>query len=357
MTPLLRRLPLLLGCLALAGCATVDYGPEPPPAEIIRESRASAPTPAPAPAPRPTPQYLPGAAPRVPVFIEPSTNLSFRDIVAVQTLIDRANFSCGVIDGKQGPKTRAALRAWQEFMKLPATSAIDAPTLRALGPLGQAFTARMVTAEDHASLTKNPSTWSGRSQVARLGYQTVLERIAEEAHAAEACIRELNPSALWPNPAQGTVLLVPNPQPSPKPAAERITISLSQKLVRVFDKDGAIVAMFPCSIAKDREKRPVGELFIVNCAENPNYYFDPALFAEDPEAQTMTGKLVIPAGPNNPVGVAWISLNLSGYGMHGTPHPEDIGKTESHGCFRLANWNAEKLLRMIRIGMSVRVNP
>lgn len=351
---LLRRLLLPLVCLALAGCATVDYGPEPPPAEIVREPRAPSRT---APAPRPTPQYLPRPPPRVPVAIPVITNLTSRDIAAVQTLMDRANFSCGVIDGKQGPRTRAALRLWQEANKLPATSAIDEPTLRALAPLDQAFTSRTVTPADHAALTRVPTTWLGRSQAARLDYQTVLERVAEESHAAEAFIRELNPQASWPNPPAGTVLIVPNPLPALQPAADRITISLSQKFVRVFDKNGALVALFPCSIAKDQEKRPVGELFIVTCAENPNYYFDPALFAEDPEAQTMTGKLVIPPGPNNPVGVAWMSLNLPGYGMHGTPHPEDIGKTESHGCFRLANWNAEKLLRMIRVGMPVRVVP
>ena len=352
---LLRRLPLLLVCLALAGCATVDYGPEPPPAEIVREPRT--PQAKPMPPPRSTPEYLPRPPPRVAVAIPLITNLTFRDVAAVQTLVDRANFSCGVIDGKQGPKTRAALRYWQEANKLPATSAIDEPTLRALGPLDQAFTTRVVTPEDISSLTRTPSTWIGKSQAARLDYQTVLERVAEESHAAEACIRELNPQASWPNPQPGTVLTVPNPQPALKPDAERITISLGQKFVRVFDKNDALVALFPCSIAKDREKRPVGELFVANCAENPNYYFDPALFTEDAEAATMTGKLVIPAGPNNPVGVAWISLSLSGYGMHGTPHPEDIGKTESHGCFRLANWNAEKLLHMIRIGMPVRVDP
>ena len=86
------------------------------------------------------------------------------------------------------------------------------------------------------------------------------------------------------------------------------------------------------------------------------------MFPESPEAQAISRKLIVPPGPNNPVGVLWLSIGrargstqppLSGYGIHGTPKPEEIGKTESHGCFRLANWNVERLGDMITIGTPV----
>jgi lipoprotein-anchoring transpeptidase ErfK/SrfK len=92
-------------------------------------------------------------------------------------------------------------------------------------------------------------------------------------------------------------------------------------------------------------------------APNPNYTFDPAVFPESPEARALGRKLILPPGPNNPVGVAWIGLDKSGYGIHGTPKPEDVGRTESHGCFRLANWNAELLLKMVGVGTPVLVEP
>ena len=57
------------------------------------------------------------------------------------------------------------------------------------------------------------------------------------------------------------------------------------------------------------------------------------------------------------VGVYWIGLDRTGYGIHGTPKPEDIGKTESHGCFRLANWNVEALAKMIETGTPVVIEP
>jgi lipoprotein-anchoring transpeptidase ErfK/SrfK len=66
---------------------------------------------------------------------------------------------------------------------------------------------------------------------------------------------------------------------------------------------------------------------------------------------------MLPPGPNNPVGVAWVGLNRSGYGIHGTPKPEEVGRTESHGCFRLANWNAEYFAQLVSIGTTVFIDP
>jgi lipoprotein-anchoring transpeptidase ErfK/SrfK len=92
-------------------------------------------------------------------------------------------------------------------------------------------------------------------------------------------------------------------------------------------------------------------------APSPNYTFNPEVFPESAEARELGRKLILPPGPNNPVGTAWIGLDKPGYGIHGTPRPEDVGRTESHGCFRLANWNAEYLLQLVTVGTPVRVEP
>jgi lipoprotein-anchoring transpeptidase ErfK/SrfK len=101
----------------------------------------------------------------------------------------------------------------------------------------------------------------------------------------------------------------------------------------------------------------VGVLSVIKLAEDPNYVFNPEMFPESPEAKTITRKLVLPPGPNNPVGTAWIGLDRPGYGIHGSPKPEEIGRSESHGCFRLANWNAEHLLQLVWAGLPVHVEP
>ena len=51
--------------------------------------------------------------------------------------------------------------------------------------------------------------------------------------------------------------------------------------------------------------------------------------------------------------MVWIALNEKGYGIHGTPDPEKVGKAASHGCVRLTNWDALALAKMVRKGMPV----
>ena len=340
------KMMVLAVFLLAAGCTTVPPTPEPPPARIGGNANLK-----PKPASRPLPPAHPQGKP--PVAGKPE--MPFRDAVALQTLLDRQNFSCNCADGVIGHKTRQALRAWQAANGLPVTGKPDELTLRRLGSLDTAFTARTVTAEDVAARMPVPKTWLGKSQAARLGYETILEALAEEYHASEEALRKLNPDAAWPNPPAGTSLVVPDPRPFKMSPADTLTIVLGEKLIRATDAQGHLLAQFPCSIAKDKEKRPANDLTIVSCASNPSYTLDPAVFLEDKEVQALGRRLIIPPGPNNPVGVAWITLSLPGYGIHGTPRPEDIGKTGSHGCFRLANWNAEKLLRMIRMGMPVKI--
>lgn len=64
--------------------------------------------------------------------------------------------------------------------------------------------------------------------------------------------------------------------------------------------------------------------------------------------------LIVKPGPNNPVGLVWIDLTAPSYGIHGTPEPDKIGKTESHGCIRLTNWDALDLAGMVHKGTIVK---
>jgi lipoprotein-anchoring transpeptidase ErfK/SrfK len=43
----------------------------------------------------------------------------------------------------------------------------------------------------------------------------------------------------------------------------------------------------------------------------------------------------------------WIDITKDSYGIHGTAHPETIGKSESHGCVRLTNWDAAELAHTV----------
>jgi peptidoglycan hydrolase-like protein with peptidoglycan-binding domain len=269
--------------------------------------------------------------------------------------LDRFGFSPGMIDGRGGPQTRAALMAWQLANDMPATGELVGPCTPAELPAEMLYTNVALTAEDIAQLGLFPKDWRERSLLERLSCETIPELLAERFHCREALIARLNPGVS--NWVAGVTVRLPNTLSEamvPRKAA-RLRVFLGQKFIRAYDAEGRMTAHFPCSIAAKQEKRPVGMLTVANVALNPNYTYDPVNFPELDERQRGYGKLIISPGPNNPVGTAWIGLSKPGYGIHGTPHPEDIGKTESHGCFRLANWNAERLARMVEIGTPVEV--
>jgi lipoprotein-anchoring transpeptidase ErfK/SrfK len=215
-----------------------------------------------------------------------------------------------------------------------------------------------VTSNDLARLQPVSPTWLGKSQQDRLDYETLLELVAELSHAHPDLIRRLNPGIDWHSAAVGTPLTLPNAEyPPPRAKAASVRIRLGSKTLQVFDAATNLLAHFPCSIARRVEKRPVGELHVAKIALNPGYRFDPDIFPESEEGRRLGHPLMIPPGPNNPVGTVWIGLDRPGYGIHGTPRPEEVGRTESHGCFRLANWNVNYLVKQVEIGTPVRVEP
>jgi lipoprotein-anchoring transpeptidase ErfK/SrfK len=281
-----------------------------------------------------------------------------RNVLEAQVALARRVISPGSIDGVLGSQTRAAIRVFQQLKDLPVTGALDTNTLSQLTLDAPLLTACVVTSNDLAQLQPLGKTWLEKSRQSALAYETELELVAEKCHSNPQLIRRLNPGVNWNSIVAGTILQVPNVDyPEPTDKAAFVVIHLSDRFLEAFGEETNLLAHFPCSIAARVEKRPVGELHVIVIAPNPNYTVDPALFPESAELQAIGHKIILPPGPNNPVGVAWIGLNRPGYGMHGTPVPELVGRTESHGCFRLANWDAEYLMKLSWVGMPVWVEP
>ncbi|MFA6544642.1 MAG: L,D-transpeptidase, partial [Limisphaerales bacterium] len=279
-----------------------------------------------------------------------------RDAFEVQVALARAGISSGSLDGVTGSQTRAAIRAFQLRAGLVETGAADSETKAKLQLTLPPLTNYVVGSNDISRLQPVSTTWLGKSEQSALDYETILELVAERGQAHPLFIKRLNPGVDWTNVTAGAELRIPNAGcPPPRARAAFVVIHLTGKTLQAFDANTNLLAHFPCSIAARVEKRPVGELHVAVVAPNPNYTFDPEVFPESPEAQKLGRKLILPPGPNNPVGVAWIGLDRAGYGIHGTPSPEQVGRTESHGCFRLANWNAEHLLKLVTVGTPVRV--
>ena len=275
------------------------------------------------------------------------------NILEAQIALTWQGISCGPIDGKGGAQTELGLKAFQLLKHLEQSGRLDRDTLAELRLEHPRFLRRVLTEADFTRLQPTPDTWLGKSQVTFLDHESLLERLAEQAHAHPDLLRQLNPAINWQTVAPGAEVTLPNAGFPPSRRANLVRVNLTQKWIRVFDANGKLLGHFPCSIGRIAEKRPIGELSVAVAVKDPNYTFNPEVFPESEEGRRLGRKLVVPPGPNNPVGVAWIGLSKPGYGIHGTPVPEKVGRTESHGCFRLANWNAEYLRQMVRVGTPV----
>ena len=276
-------------------------------------------------------------------------------ILALQICLDRRGFSVNALDGTTGRKTDVALATYCAIKGIPCPDrGWQAKAWETLFP-GETnlFTTIYVTPEDRHAIVRIPRSPAEKATMGTMGYQSLLEMYAERGRLTEATLRALNPHVRWPNPLPGTAIQIPYfPQPPKKRGAPRLLadvlrVSLSRREITAFDRHGKLLALFPCSIAAEKNKRPpAGEIQVATLIPDPNYTYT----SDTPGEQR---KYIYPPGPNNPVGLAWIGLSLPTYGIHGTPWPEQIGRAESHGCFRLSNWNAVRLRELCDIGTSV----
>jgi lipoprotein-anchoring transpeptidase ErfK/SrfK len=144
----------------------------------------------------------------------------------------------------------------------------------------------------------------------------------------------------------------PNAKPSLDAAADDVTITVSrdESSLRATHADGSLIFFAPVTTGSEHDPLPLGNWKVTGIDWHPVFHYNPALFWD---AKQTDSKATIKAGPNNPVGVVWIDLDLPHYGLHGTPEPGNIGHTESHGCVRLTNWDAAHVASLVHPGTAV----
>jgi len=287
------------------------------------------------------------------------------DALRTQVMLDRAGFSPGVIDGRGGSNTSKALARFEKHGG------------KAGDPAAEMTTRYTITAEDAAGpFVPVPTDMMEKSKLPDLGYSSLLEALAERFHTSPALLQKLNPNVKF---AAEVEITVPNVEPmvpravppkeaakptdaSPAPAEAAkpstasakpniiVTVSKSESAATVTDESGKVIFYAPVTTGSQHDPLPIGEWKVNGVQFNPAFHYNPDLFWDADETHA---KAKIPAGPNNPVGAVWIDISKEHYGLHGTPEPATIGKTESHGCVRLTNWDALKLASLVKPGTRV----
>jgi hypothetical protein len=301
-----------------------------------------------------------------------------------QVLLDVAGFTPGVLDGREGSSFKEAVQGFQESRGLPKSGELDAATRRALLDQNRQSTVMVkLTADDVEGRFAYPipKKYEQQAQLPFLGYRNMLEKLAERYHTTPATIVALNgPDAKI---GVGQTLRLPNVVPASRdyaganekqqmllnllnvdgrqPSGDYIVVDKSEGLLKVYQGDapgedgdtaaGKLVAQFPVTTGSGHDPLPLGSWKVTTYSFLPPFNFQPDLFwdVSDDKAEQR-----LPPGPNGPVGVAWLDLTKEHYGIHGTSEPQTIGKTESHGCLRLTNWDVVRLSRMMKPGFAAR---
>ncbi|WP_051540925.1 L,D-transpeptidase [Ahrensia sp. 13_GOM-1096m] len=277
----------------------------------------------------------------------------FRDqrIITLQIIMDRAGFSPGVIDGLDTKRFHMQLRAFKTAhnhdFKLNDQEAV-AQLLAQSG--GDAFVDYEITAKDlsYKFTPDIPERYVDQASMHRIDFTSAQEMFAERFHMDEQYLIELNEGKDF-SKAGETIKVAAFGKYLQKRIA-RIEADKKNLQVRAYDAKGNIVATYPASIGSTVTPSPTGTHTVRNKAQNPAYTYDPNGSAQPGQSK---GLVLLPPGPNGPVGDAWIGLSKKTYGIHGTPDPSNIGVTASVGCVRLTNWDALELARLVNRGVQV----
>ena len=327
-----------------------------------------------------------------------------RPVMQAQVVLDAQGFGPGVIDGGMGQSTRNALGGFQEANGLDVTGELDTATKQALARWSTVPATRVVRIPEswgQIAYLPVPDEPADQASMQRLGYESLDEKLAERFHTTAEVLEQLNPggrpAGSSPEPAApasttssipspsagesgtpamfraGQLVRVPNiglaGQPAAsgddadwqrtlaslgvgaeQPEAAMIVVDKSEGVLRAFDASGKLVGLFTVTSGSQHDPLPLGEWKILGVSKNPPFHYNPDLFWD---ADASDEKAKLPPGPNGPVGVVWIDLSKEHYGIHGTAEPQSIGRSQSHGCVRLTNWDAARLAGMVSTSTKV----
>ena len=264
----------------------------------------------------------------------------------LQALLNWHHNGVGPVDGYWGKNTRKAMQAFQKANNLTVTDTLNNETWQALTKNQKLVTQPVLVsyqlseADVNIKTTTIPAETAAKAKLEGMYYESVTEALAEKFHISEKYLKSLNPEASF---AAGETITVYNPgNPNTKPVS-RVVADKATETLYAYDENNNLIASYPTTVGSTATPSPTGTHTVKVKVNEPNYTYT----AED------GSKLIIPPGPNNPVGSVWIGLSKPTYGIHGSPDPARISRQASAGCVRLTNWDALSLLGVIKNGATV----
>lgn len=293
--------------------------------------------------------------------------------VRIQVLLDRAFFRPGKIDGLGGEFTQKAADRYLATQGMPPGTRIDTSSI------ASPYRDYTVTEADMKWIGPQASSPQEQEKLKAMKYADIWELVAERFHCDLDFLHELNPH-LPESPGVGTVFRVPDVQEfimddvvalekkrredkkaakaSASPADQataapvrRMLLSRKERLIELYEND-KMVGCFPCTPGSTEIPVPEGTWKVIANALMPTFRWDKSVLETGVKSDTA---FELPPGPNNPVGIVWMAINRPSVGIHGTPTPDQIGRNQSHGCIRTANWDAWILAQMVDKGTTLEV--
>lgn len=280
--------------------------------------------------------------------------------VKLQIFLDANHFGPGVIDGRPGEFTAKALARYNASRGLPPGTQ---PDVSAIEPL-QIY---KISADDVRRIGSQADELAAIEKQKNQPYTSMSELVAERFHTTQNFLAKINPGLNINTLQPGDSVIVPNVEhpfqiedlPGSKTitrktplAARRVTINLGARMLEVRENNGTLIAAFPITPGSTEHPAPPGEWRIVGIATFPWFRWDDGVLERGERTDTFYN---LPPGPNSPVGILWAGLNKPGIGIHGTSNPDTIGRAGSHGCIRLANWDAAVFRTLVSAGSSVTI--